>query len=231
MLQSISKKRIYFYLFILLLLSSTFNFNVISKFKKFNLVNNINVVGLNKKETKILEKNLEFFKKKNIFLISKDEVGQRLNTNSFLDNYTINKILPSKLLVKVKKTDFVGITIFDGKKFYIGKNGKLTKVSLVKKETNLPEVFGNFQVNDLLKLQRILELYNFNLREIKKYYNFKSNRWDIQFENNTILMLPSFNLEKSLKNYRSFIKTKKIIPSQLIDLRMNDKIIISNYEG
>ncbi len=231
MLQSISKKRIYFYLLILLLLSSTFNFNVISKFKKFNLVNNINVVGLNKKETTILEKNLEFFKKKNIFLISKDEVNQRLNTNSFLDNYTINKILPSKLLVKVKKTDFVGITIFDGKKFYIGKNGKLTKISLVEKETNLPEVFGNFQVNELLKLQRILELYNFNLSKIKKYYHFKSNRWDIQFENNTIVMLPSFNLEKSLKNYRSFIKLKKIIPGQLIDLRMNDKIIISNYEG
>ena len=231
MLQSISKKRIYFYLFILLLLSSTFNFNVISKFKKFNLINNINIVGLNKKETTILEKNLEFFKKKNIFFISKDEVDQRLNPNSFLDNYTINKILPSKLSVKVKKTDFVGITIFDGKKFYIGKNGKLTKVSLVEKETNLPEVFGNFQVSELLKLQRILELYNFNLREIKKYYYYKSNRWDIQFENNTILMLPSFNLEKSLKNYRSFIKTKKIIPSQLIDLRINDKIIISNYEG
>ena len=231
MLQSISKKRIYFYLFILLLLSSTFNFNVISKFKKFNLVNNINVVGLNKKETTILEKKLEFFKKKNIFLISKNEIVQRLNTNSFLDNYTINKILPSKLLVKVKKTVFVGITIFEGKKFYIGKNGRLTKVSLVEKETNLPEVFGKFQVNELLNLQRILELYNFNLSDIKKYYHFKSNRWDIQFENNTIVMLPSFNLKKSLQNYRSFIKTKKIIPGQLIDLRMNDKIIISNYEG
>ena len=90
--QSISKKRIYFYLFILLLLSSTFNFNVISKFKKFYLVNNINVVGHNKKETPLLKKNLEFLKKKNIFLISKDEVDQRLNRNSFLDNYTIIKI-------------------------------------------------------------------------------------------------------------------------------------------
>ena len=40
--QSISKKRIYFYLFILLILSSTFNFNLISNFKKLNLVNKIN---------------------------------------------------------------------------------------------------------------------------------------------------------------------------------------------
>ena len=122
--QSISKKRIYFYLFVLLILSSTFNFELISNFKNLNLVNNINIVGLSKKETNILEKNLEFFKKKNILFISKDEIVQRLNSSSFLDNYTIVKILPSKLLVKVNKTEFIGTTLFNGEKFYIGKNGK-----------------------------------------------------------------------------------------------------------
>ena len=66
MLQSISKKRIYFYLLILLLLSSTFNFNIISKFKKINLVNNINIEGLNNKEMAILEKSLEIFKKRRL---------------------------------------------------------------------------------------------------------------------------------------------------------------------
>ena len=59
--QSISKKKIYFYLLILLILSSTFNFNLISNFKNLNLVNTINIVGLSKKEASILEKNLEFF--------------------------------------------------------------------------------------------------------------------------------------------------------------------------
>ena len=109
MLQSISKKKIYFYLLILLLLSSTFNFNVILKLKKLNLVNIIDIVGLNKNEITILEKNLEIFKKRNIFFINKDEINQRLNKNSFLESYTIIKILPSKLLIKVKKTEFVGI--------------------------------------------------------------------------------------------------------------------------
>ena len=77
--QSISKKRIYFYLLILLVLSSTFNFNIISKLKKLNLINNINIVGLNNKETEILEKNLEIFKKRNIFFINKRDIDQRLN--------------------------------------------------------------------------------------------------------------------------------------------------------
>ena len=230
MLQLISKKKIYFYLFILLLVSSTFNFNIISKFKKLNLVNNINIVGLDNKEMAILEKNLEIFKKKNIFLINKEEVNKRLNKNSFLDDYTIIKILPSKLLIKVKKTDFVGSTIFEGEKYYIGKNGKLTNTTLVEKQFNLPQVFGNFQVNELLKLNKILNLNGFNLNKIKKYYYFKSDRWDIKYNDNTVIMLPSYNLEKSLKNYISFVKKKKIIPGQIIDLRIKNKIILSNVE-
>ena len=230
MLQSISKKRIYFYLLILLVLSSTFNFNIISKLKKLNLINNINIVGLNNKETAILEKNLEIFKKRNIFFINKKEINQRLNENTFLENYTIIKILPSKLLVRVKKTEFVGSTIFEGEKYYIGKNGKLTNISLVENQFDLPQVFGNFQVNELLKLHKILNLHNIDIKKIQKYYYFKSNRWDIEYDNNTIVMLPSFNLEKSLKNYKSFIQSEKIRPGQIIDLRMKNKIIVSNAE-
>ena len=226
--QSISKKRIYFYLLILLFLSSTFNFNIISKFKKLNLVSHINIVGLSVKEKNILEKNLEIFLNKNIFLISREEVEKTIKLNSFLDNYNIVKVLPSKLLVNVKKTEFVGSTILDGEKFYIGKNGKLTKIFLVEKEYNLPQVFGNFQVNEFLKLQNILNINGFNLNKIKKYYYYKSNRWDIKYNDNIVLMLPSSNIEQSLKNYKSLLQKKKIVPGQLIDLRMKNKIILTN---
>jgi len=228
MLQSISKKKIYFYLLILLLLSSTFNFNIISKFNKLNLISDINILGLNEKEKNILEKNLEIFINKNIFLISREEIDNRMRINSFLDNYNIVKIFPSKLLVNVNKTEFVGKTILDGEKFYIGKNGKLTKIFLVEKEYNLPQVFGSFEVNEFLKLQKTLNTNGFNLNNIKKYYYYKSNRWDIKNNDYVVLMLPSQNIEESLKNYKFLLKTNKIIPGQLIDLRIKNKIILSN---
>tara|TARA_B100001250_G_C19688592_1_gene739210 strand:- start:160 stop:855 length:696 start_codon:yes stop_codon:yes gene_type:complete len=226
--QSISKKKIYFYLLILLILSSTFNFNIISKFNKLNLINHIDIVGLTDKEKSRLKKNLENFISKNIFLIRKEEVEQILKNNSYIDNYKISKIFPSRLLVNVKKTEFVGTTILDGEKFYIGKNQKLTEISLVKKEYNLPQVFGNFQVREFLKLQEILNKNGFNLEEIKKYYYYKSDRWDLENSNNVTLKLPSKDLKKSLKNYRSLLKTNKIIQSQLIDLRIKNKIILTD---
>ena len=230
MLQSISKKKIYFYLLILLLFSSTFNFNIISSFNKLNLIKHINIVGLNEKEKNILEKNLNILINKNIFLINKDEVEKLLKNNSFIDNYKIVKVFPSNLLVNVKKTKFVGKTILDGERFYIGKNGKLTKISLVEKESNLPQVFGSFQAYEFLKLQEMLIKNGFNLDKIKKYYYYKSKRWDIENNDNIIFKLPSQNIEKSLKNYKSFIKSEKIRPGQIIDLRMKNKIIVSNAE-
>ena len=148
---SIGRKRIYFYLLILLFLSSTYNFNIISKFKNFILIDHINVEGLNKKEKNILEKNLKIFLKKNIFLISRDEIKKKFKNNSFLDNYNIVKVFPSKLLINAKKTEFVGTITLNQNKYYIGKNGKLTKTFLVEKENSLPQVFGKFKVNEFLK--------------------------------------------------------------------------------
>ena len=229
MLQSISKKKIYFYLWILILLSSTFNFNIISNFNKLNLIKHINIVGLNEKEKNILEKNLKIFIKKNIFLINKDEAEKILNNNSFIDTYKIVKVFPSNLLVNVKKTKFVGKTILDGEKFYIGKNGKLTKISLVEKEYNLPQVFGSFEAHEFLNLQEILLKNSFNLDKIKKYYYYKSKRWDIENNDNVLIRLPSENIENSLTKYRSLMKTNKIIKSNLIDLRIKNKIIFT-YE-
>ena len=225
--QSTSKKRIYFYLLILIFLSSTFNFNIISKFNKLNLISHINIEGLSEKEKYLLKTKLEIFINKNIFLISKQKIIEILKNSSYLDSYNIAKVFPSKILVKVKKTEFQGITIFDGKKFYIGKNAKLTEVSLVDEEYNLPQVFGSFEVNEFLKLQNILNRNGFNLDQIKKYYYFKSNRWDIQ-NNDVILKLPSQNIEKSLKNYRSLLSSDKDIKTRLIDLRMKNKIIFTD---
>jgi len=229
MLQSISKKNIYFYLLILILLSSTFNFNIISNFNKLNLIKHINIVGLNDKEKNILEKNLKIFINKNIFLINKEEVEKILKNNNFIDSYKIVKVFPSNLLVNVKKTKFVGKIILDGEKFYIGRNGKLTKISLVEKEYNLPQVFGSFEVYKFLKLQEMLLKNGFNLDKIKKYYYYKSKRWDIENNDNVLIRLPSENIENSLKNYRSLMKTNKIIKSNLIDLRIKNKIIFT-YE-
>ena len=43
-------------------------------------------------------------------------------------------------------------------------------------------------------------------------------------------MLPSQNIENALKNYRSLLKTNKIAKNHLIDLRIKNKIILTNEQ-
>ncbi len=231
MLQSINKKKIYFYIFIFLLLSSTFNSNIILKFKKLNLISQINILGLSEKEKKTIEKSLEIFINKNIFFINRKDFDKIIRSGNFLDNYEVIKTFPSKLTIKAKKTKFLGRTILKGEKFYIGRNGKLTKIFLVEKEYNLPQIFGSFEVNEFLKLQEQLNSNSFSLSKIKKYYYYKSKRWDIETNDGVILMLPSFDIDKSLKNYRLLLKTTRIKPGQKIDLRIKNKIILSNAKN
>ena len=67
----INKKKIYFYLVSLILLSSIFNINIISNYENLIKVKDIEIIGLNSKEQKNIEDELRFLKNKNIFLIKK----------------------------------------------------------------------------------------------------------------------------------------------------------------
>ena len=84
------------------------------------------------------------------------------------------------------------------------------------------------QANEFLKLQEILNINGFDLGKIKKYYYYKSNRWDIQNSDDVVLMLPSQNIENALKNYRTLLRTYKILENNIIDLRLKNKIILTN---
>ncbi len=59
--RSINKKKIYFYLLILLFLSTSFNFNIIKIFKNTNLINSIEIQGLSEKERNLLRSELQIF--------------------------------------------------------------------------------------------------------------------------------------------------------------------------
>ena len=61
---------------------------------------------------------------------------------------------------------------------------------------------------------------------ISKYYFHKNKRWDLYFENNTIIKLPNTKIEKAIEKYKGL--KKEIKPNTIIDLRITDRIIIKN---
>ena len=95
--RSINKKKIYFYLFILLFLSTTFNFSFVENIRKSKLLNKIDIEGLNKKEQEILKNELSMFLNKNIFFLDESEILKKLDAFKFFDKVYIQKILPSTI--------------------------------------------------------------------------------------------------------------------------------------
>ena len=92
------------------------------------------------------------------------------------------------------------------------------------------------QLNELIKekdiliqeLQKKINNQKFDLSKIEKYYYFQSKRWDIEFQDGVILRLPIKNSENSLKIFKALRENKKIGSSNIVDLRLSNRIVLSN---
>ena len=226
--QSINRKKIYFYLLILLFLSTSFNFNLLKGFREISIINKININGLDKHEEKLVKEKLKFILNLNSFFLNKKIILKNLNQFNFLDSVTVQKILPSEINVNLIKTTFTGRTIIDGEKYYIGKNGKLTNVKQVNNKDNLPLVFGKFEAKDFLKLQNILKKKKINLDKINKYFYYRNKRWDIQNKDGLTVMLPSKNLNESIDIYKKLIESRNLNTIKIVDLRIPKQIILTS---
>jgi len=228
--RSINKKKIYFYLLILLFLSTSFNFNVIKIFKNANLINSIEIQGLSEKERNLLRSELQIFIDKNIFFIEKNKIFTALSKFNFLEDFNIQKILPSKLIINTKKTKFLGTTFINGEKFYIGSNEKFTLAKETKNEKNLPMVFGKFSIKEFLELRNILLKQKIELNKIEKYFHHQSKRWDLLNKNGLIILLPAKNISKSLEIYTKLNDGHKLNSVKIIDLRIPRRVVLDHEE-
>ena len=73
---------------------------------------------------KLVNDELKYLLNKNIFFLDKYLILEKLEKFNFLEEIKIQKIFPSEININLKKTKFLGSTIINGEKFFIGNNGK-----------------------------------------------------------------------------------------------------------
>ena len=228
MLQSISKYRLYLYLFFFIFLSSVFNFQFLKNYHDQFSLKIININGLSINEKKAIEIDLKNFKNINIFKLNEDKVLETLNKYKFLENIYVHKIIPSTININLSKTAILGKTFIDGENFFIGKNGKFINSNQLIEKNKVPEIFGHFKINEFLNLQKILNIHDLEVNKIEKYYYFKNKRWDLLFSDGLTLMLPSKDIEKSIMIYKEMFINNNLINTKTIDLRVTNQIILTN---
>ena len=228
MLQLINKKKIYFYLFIFLLINSILNLNLSKNLKDKFSINSIIVKTKHKDVDEKVILKFNFLLSKNIFFIDKKNILSILENLNYLESFDVKKKLPSSIIINAKKTELIAKTYSEKNKYFIGQNGKLIKEKEITNVINLPTIFGKFEVEDFLYLKKVILLQKINHENILKFYSHKTKRWDIYFNNNILLKLPSDNIINSLKLFNKLQKLNKIKPNMVVDLRIPNRVILKS---
>ena len=214
-------KKIFLYFFIFLIFGTLNNKNLLN-FKK---PTKIHVEGLDNQNNFDLKKSLIDLKMNSSFFLEKSEINEIIQSNNLVEKYSVFKIYPSKLHIKIDKTKFLARLKKGGDNFFLGSNGKLIKAE--EPEDNLPFIFGNFKNENFFELKRAIDESNFNYHKIKELFFFKLGRWDIKTNTGIIIKLPNYNLKKSLELSMKILLENNDKKINEIDLRQNNQIIIN----
>ena len=212
-------KKILIYFFLLLMVGSINNINF-NSLKLRNIID-INISGLDIKDKSTLLKQIENFSLNNIFLISKNDLKNEIESNSLVENYSVFKRYPSSIDIKIEKTKFLAKINKNGQIFYIGSNGKFVKNDFLNNQ--LPFIFGNPDVIEFFYIKEIIDKSKISYLEIKNLYFFPSKRWDLELRDNTIIKLPNENTNLALKLAIDFLGDNKFI-----DARIKNQIILND---
>ena len=219
--QQINKKiLLYFFLFIIL---GTFNNKNSNKFE-FPKINRINISGFETQNNNFQEK-LEILKLNNLFLLKKSQIEELFDTNNLIEEYKIFKKYPSSLEVEIIKTKFLALLNIDGKTFFVGSNGRLIETKNNLKD--LPYIFGNLDMNNFLRLKKIIDNSTLEFKEIKNLYFFPSGRWDLELSSGILIKLPNEKLKESLDLSLNLLDNEKFVNVKLIDVRQKNQVIVN----
>ena len=213
------KKKILIYLLFLFILSSIFN----QELKKF-FINNFLVNKLDYNNLK-LNIQLDEIIGKNILTLNKNEIISFIDNYPILHSFQINKIYPNSLKIDFIETDIIAKFYKDGELFYLGENEKFFLIN--NKNIDVPIIKGFFEINNANNFLKLLKKSDLDLKSIDSLISYPSERWDIVFKNNLIIKLP-INSDLKLIETAKLVLLNSEIEKKVIDLRIKNKMIISN---
>ena len=146
-------------------------------------------------------------------------------SNRTVEEFEIDKIYPSTLNIKIKKTKLLALTQKNGKNFFIGANGNLIEIN--DNISELPFIFGNVDIDNFLNFKKIIDISNFKFSYIKNLYYFKSNRWDILTKDGLTLKMPNNLTVEKLNLISKVIKNQNLENAELFDFRQNNMLVIN----
>ena len=220
--QQISKK-IIFYILLFFLFGTVNNLNIY----KFKLphIDKIIIDGFDENERLKILSHLNFLKVQNIFFLERFKIQEILSLDNSIDKFYIFKKYPSTLEIQIIKTEILANILVDGSNYLVGLNGKLIKSNSFYKDK--PFIFGDAKIDKFIELRNKLEKADFDYMNIKNFYFFNSQRWDLEMKDGILIKLPQKEIDKTIKIILEFLSKNNKKNISIIDARINNQIIIN----
>ena len=217
------KKRFLIALLLLLFLSTykmqeNFQLNKKLNIKEIIIENNSII------QNSSIEKSLSQLYETNLLKLNKKKISNELKELNFVDGFEVKKIYPNKLKLRIFEKEPIAIIHHKDEKKYFTNKSELIDFIELEKFKQLPLVFGDGEKFEILYLN--LKKNKFPLDEIKKFYLFETNRWDLVTKKNQIIKLPAKDYIKSLENF-IFLKDRANFEKyKIFDYRINQQLIL-----
>ena len=216
------KNKIIVYLIFLLILSTTNNKSLEFQHNYSANINKIQVSGLSNRVNSQIRNRLEKLINSNIFFINKDKIDKIISEYNLVELYSVKKIYPSKIEIKIEQTKFIA-KISGSNQVLVGSNGKLIKYEI---NESLPFLFGKFNSKKFLEFKGIVDNSAFKFNDLISVSFYPSKRWDITTVENILINLPQDNLLQSLNLAYKLIIDDSFKEIKIIDLRVKNHLVI-----
>ena len=216
------KNKIIVYLIFLLILSTTNNKSLEFQHNYSANINKIQVSGLSNRVNSQLRNRFEKLLHSNIFFINKDKINKIISEYNLVELYSVKKIYPSKIEIKIEQTKFIA-KISGSNQVLVGSNGKLIKYEI---NESLPFLFGKFNSKKFLEFKGIVDNSAFKFNDLISVSFYPSKRWDITTVENILINLPQDNLLQSLNLAYKLIIDDSFKEIKIIDLRVKNHLVI-----
>ena len=224
-----------FYSILLLLITfiflTTYNPSEIEFFSNKNNsifnIKNIKILNNNRIKKSDIESKLSKIYGRNIFFIKTKDIQNVIKNIYFLDTVEVKKRYPNTLIIKIFETEPIAILLKNNEYFLIDDVSNLVPI---KKNSvtnyDYPNIFGKDSEKHFLNFFNLLKESNFPTSKIKNYYYFQIGRWDLQLESSLLIKFPNEKTKSAIEKSIKLFKQKDFSNYEVIDLRINDRIIV-----
>lgn len=214
----------------ILIFLTTYSPNKITFFNKnknfFFKIQNIEITNNNKiNKTDIINK-LNHIYTKNILFISNDDISESLKTVNYLAKIEVKKKYPDTIVIRIYETKPVGILFKNNTKYIIDTVSNLITFNDNLVNNNFPNIFGKDAERDFINFFEQLKNNKFPRKEVKNYYYFQVDRWDVKLTNNQIIKFPSKKRKEAIQQSVKLLNHEDFENYKVIDLRIHGKIVV-----